>query len=738
MITGVSINGYKSFEPGKATMVPMAPHPKRVSLFYGLNGSGKTAIGQVIDRHGRGEPVPHCTVTVSHQASALRYAVYNEDFVDAHFRSVAACPGIFTVGKLSAETLSKKDALESRLEIQRAEHQEVRSQMAVIDQRSQREIDTLTQTVYQSYQPIKQSALSGLFNLGRDRAGWLTQVQATTKPAHEPVTWDELLAQHASLIGSQATSRSPVVLDLDDISQAIAQIEPSAHWAAPIVASGDSRLAPFIEMLGNQDWVRSGQHYLEPAHGDCPFCQRALPTDFPDALAQLFDKRYDRALHEVTLMREAYVSLTEKLQRRVADALAQEPFAADHPIFGAVARRLVDHLRVNLSRLNDKLARPGEKIELVPSQALVDDLHRALDEVNTKIRAHNARLEDVPKAMSAIRATALSRARWEQDAALAAAASVGAMLNEQRSAEVEHSNALRAAIAADEAEHANIVKEETGVDHSVKAINARLKQIGILAFSIKKAGPTAFTYAIAREGDQPDEFRSLSEGEKTLITFLYFLETLTGAADPDLFFPASRTIVVIDDPISSLSQNYVFDVADLVGQVVGYTDPQSQPFAQVIVLTHNLYFFHELLHPKHQIKDHAACFRVRKNTWSSVVALDAKKLRNDYEGLWWTVREARDGVGTVPGLANAMRQILETFFTFTSMKKTVEAALDALKDEETNFKPFYRFVSRESHADGDTITDFGDFELSDYVDRFRRVFDRAGFPQHFDFMMAHV
>ena len=156
----------------------------------------------------------------------------------------------------------------------------------------------------------------------------------------------------------------------------------------------------------------------------------------------------------------------------------------------------------------------------------------------------------------------------------------------------------------------------------------------------------------------------------------------------------------------------------------------------MIVLTHNLFFFHELLHMRHKIKKQASCFRVRKASWSTVHQLDADKLRNDYEGMWLIVKEREIGMGTVPATANAMRRILETFFTFNSEKRELKDALEALKDDDNNFKPFYRFIDRGSHADADTITDFGDIDLVDYVERFRRIFEKTNFTKHFDHMMA--
>ncbi|MFH7456662.1 AAA family ATPase, partial [Pseudomonas syringae group genomosp. 7] len=97
-------------------------------------------------------------------------------------------------------------------------------------------------------------------------------------------------------------------------------------------------------------------------------------------------------------------------------------------------------------------------------------------------------------------------------------------------------------------------------------------------------------------------------GEKTLITFLYFLELCAGSVDAEKPEVASERVIVIDDPISSLSHNYVYeDAAHIYHRVLCAT----LKFKQIIVLTHNLIFFHELFinAPKSVTKKYA-CFRV--------------------------------------------------------------------------------------------------------------------------------
>lgn len=52
---------------------------------------------------------------------------------------------------------------------------------------------------------------------------------------------------------------------------------------------------------------------------------------------------------------------------------------------------------------------------------------------------------------------------------------------------------------------------------------------------------------------------------------------------------------------------------------------------------------------------------------------------------------------------------------------------------DASFTPLARFLDRGSHKDGINITviDFNHFDLSYYFEKFKAVFDAAGFPEHY-------
>ena len=128
-----------------------------------------------------------------------------------------------------------------------------------------------------------------------------------------------------------------------------------------------------------------------------------------------------------------------------------------------------------------------------------------------------------------------------------------------------------------------------GIDSALDAINNRLKSIGLDSFELVKHHDG--TYCIHRGGETDAVYHTLSEGEKTLITLVYFIELVKGDINKnDCTTPKNEKTIVIDDPISSLSSNYIYDVATMI-----HKDIFEENYGQSIVLTHNLFFYHELL-----------------------------------------------------------------------------------------------------------------------------------------------
>ena len=136
------------------------------------------------------------------------------------------------------------------------------------------------------------------------------------------------------------------------------------------------------------------------------------------------------------------------------------------------------------------------------------------------------------------------------------------------------------------------------VEEAKKNINNQLKNMGFDYFyidnyidetNINSPEEDKHKYKLVRKDQNNNQdFHSFSEGEKMIISFLYFIEKCKSAAK------IKNIIVVIDDPISSISNNNLFEIAFIIRKLTELKNQQTELFKQFFILTHNIYFFDEL------------------------------------------------------------------------------------------------------------------------------------------------
>lgn len=116
-------------------------------------------------------------------------------------------------------------------------------------------------------------------------------------------------------------------------------------------------------------------------------------------------------------------------------------------------------------------------------------------------------------------------------------------------------------------------------------INNHLKKLGFFNFSVdfnsNSNSGILITYENGKTRSELD--LSLSEGEKTGLSFAYFLSKIQHEVllNPDK--NASNFIVLIDDPISSLDDNRLYSTSFIIKEFF-------KDFSQLFVLSHNLNF----------------------------------------------------------------------------------------------------------------------------------------------------
>lgn len=731
LITGLSIHRYKSFHPTVAPPISFEPGtPPKPVFLYGTNGAGKSAIGEVIQGVSSGDGrFSHCQMHTSNNA-AYRVLVYNQRFVDKVIRTAGGVPGIFTIGALDAEA-------QAEIEIKKAEAEALEAQLEAVKKKIEQSIE--------AGKKVQEAAITGAWKAHSDYnkppfrdllSGWHSDRKKFFEELEKYAVADDVeldsldrLYERLADATSTETAQAKVSVDLSGLSS----IEANSIWAEKIVVSSASRLAPLIEKWGNSDWVGRGR---DIPHGDnCPFCQEKLPENFAEDLAKLLDGDRQVRVDQVKLLAERYEATVAQVEATVAQVF-KHTFAQKDTALSQAWELLLARLKANSAFMKSKVDKPGEPYEVTVSD--VEPMRNAIGTINQRVTEFNARIADRAAEQGRIRTMLWQVMRRERapvyDAYRAARAPLVQALTADRAEKV----AVDKSLLDISVRLKELGQLQTGVGAAVEKINARLAGIGVTSYSISSKGE-GHLYCLSRPGQAEGDMTSLSEGEKTLISFLYFLERLTGSDEEDAGpVDLGRTIAVIDDPISSLSHNFVFDIASIIQEEL-IKPPEGVPrLRQVIVLTHNLFFLHEMLRqtvgPELATQNkRCQLLRVVKSDHTKVVPMKASEMMNDYQALWQVLRDARDSNAPAIMVPNAMRCILEHFFWFTHQEGKFKGALKKVAATDASFTPLARFLDRGSHKDGINITviDFNHFDLSYYFEKFKAVFDAAGFPEHY-------
>lgn len=176
---------------------------------------------------------------------------------------------------------------------------------------------------------------------------------------------------------------------------------------------------------------------------------------------------------------------------------------------------------------------------------------------------------------------------------------------------------------------------------------------------------------------------NLSEGEKSAIAFAYFLTELKALRNED---PPKlpKTIVFIDDPISSLDSNHIFQVRFLLHNFF-----KEENYAQLFISTHNFEFFSVMLDTNlfgHKNDDkngnkRPLYFIKRNDNNSSEIKklpLSFSSYKSEYVGLFHTIKEFKELTNkedftNLLILPNAVRRFLELY---TLMKYPSDTEVD--------------------------------------------------------------
>jgi len=697
---------------------------KKVNLVYGLNGTGKSTLSDFLykpsdTRFTQCKMLPTVTDTI---------LVYNQSFIHDHFYESDRLNGIFSLSKENKAAEQKiaeaqrqivglQDALSAKL-------QEIKAAQDALDKKRNDAADAIWEikTNYCGGDRVLEFCLDGLRGQ-KDRL--LSHLLNLPKPTAEPQVAIPQLKKDAEALSD--ASAKPLE-ELPELAFAQRAVECNPILSKAIVGNTDSSIAGLIKTLANSGWVKEGLAFLPPKIPDqgsqCPFCQqRTITASLALTIRDYFDGAYTADVSTLGSLERAYRTAVDSIgscSEYTGHVLAAE-YRIEFEKLHADCLRLLD---ANLRKLGSKLKTPSTQITLEDSRATFIAFNKVVSQVNAQIKAHNTKIADREKSLAAIKGSFWELMRWQYDQ------TVSRYLADKKTAEAhiaslggEKSN-LEKKIAEKKDSLSSAQKETINIDQAVESINGRLLDLGIEDFSIKKHSDTL--YRLVRRDDPNDVFHTLSEGERMIISFLYFCELSLGRLSAE--DTSISRIVVIDDPISSMSHVYIFNVGQLIRRLFF----QSDRFVQVFVLTHSLYFFYELTDTNHQRrKDSQKLFRVVKNaSGSHIQEMKYEEIQNDYQAYWAVINDPDQPAAL---LANCMRNVVEYFFNFVK-RRDLNNVFQMPELQDTKYQAFCRYVNRESHSLGQNILDLKEFDYDVFREGLRLVFEKTGYADHYNEM----
>lgn len=721
MITKINLNKVASYKNQTALITD-----KKVNLIYGLNGTGKSTLSNYLHQR-TDDRFKNCSVEGLDDDHEI--LVYNQTFIQENFFEAENLKGIFTLSKENKEAVTNiANALK---EIKKLEEDKViknaqlEREKSSINQKKETAKNTIwkIKTDYSGGDRVLEFCLDG-YKGSKDNL--FNHIVGLAKPTAKPTkSIEDLKDDLQSISGDNAQEYS----ELSQITFPSQSIEAEALFSKQIVGNENSTVSQLIKELGNSDWVKAGLQYLPKEeireNSTCPFCQeKTISDELIESIKNYFDVTYESEINSLKAFLDDYIQAIQSIPNK-ATFEANPKFETHKKDFEIKYNVFTKVVEDNKKLIEDKIKTPSVSVTLKSSTKALEELNEVIQKINLLVSEHNKNIDQITAVKANIKSTFWEIMRWEYDHTISG-------INVDKVTSKRLIDVLETTLEDTETkiktQNAIISKEQrqtVNIDDAIANIKNGLVDLGITDFEIKKH--TDNLYKIVRGENEDKVFRSLSEGEKMIISFLYFLELCRGKKEATDV--GKKKIIVIDDPISSLSHIYVFNV----GRLIHKEFFRGDKYEQVFLLTHSLYFFYEMTDTnKERRKENQKLFRLRKiSNGSEILEMSYEEIQNDYHSYWFIVKDDQQPAALI---ANCMRNIIEYFFNFVE-KKDLNNVFQKPSMQENRFQAFCRYINRESHSLGQNIFDIKEFNYNDFKDAFALVFKENGYEEHYKRMI---
>lgn len=418
-----------------------------------------------------------------------------------------------------------------------------------------------------------------------------------------------------------------------------------------------------------EPWFELGESLLiiskEKDQSICPLCKTDLSNTIDllvDEFADYFDKSYLDFIEKIKVQKERIDSTILSLKTTQTNSAAIQTYGNKYSKFIEIKFPEIDKVEIEtdlkkaLTSIIEKQSNSSKKIiiEIEPIQKLIDTYNENIDKLNSF--KNNAVTDLRNQKIDPTKIDGQIRALYTQ----LIYKDLNGTEEENR---IENFHTATSAISDIVTSISELTDQKI---QRLKELKMEAKKVGEY---LEKLGITHFTIDL-REGEEQNNIlikykgfdetkkrlrNTLSEGEKTALAFAYFMSKVSTEVTNK-----GQTIIVIDDPISSLDDNRLYSTAFLIHE-------EFKDYKQLFVLSHNMLFL-KYLNPFFKSKNEKATFLISKGEIDDLPAT-LENFQSPYFYMLENIINFRDKAepdyeDARKYLPNFVRRVLETFFSF--------------------------------------------------------------------------
>lgn len=727
MIKSFTINNIATFDATGITFNNL----KQVNFVYGTNGSGKTTISKSLKNSN-----PNCSVSWIAD-NPLDIYVYNKDFKEKNILA-DSFNGVFTLGEKDLET--EKIIKEAKEAINNSLALKVRHQNDLDKKRNElvELILNKTDDVWNNSDVRNNSLfIPALKGFRGGKTEFFNKNLIELNSISQALSLEELETKAKSIFNTSPKISNFIKSLPTDL---LKNTENHSLWLEKIIGKNDVDIADLINHLGiSSDWVNTGIKYLQSDSDTCPFCQKNTVDDgFRESLENYFDTSYTKKKSELASLQSTYAydasRLTAIIRQTTDFHTSPQFYNFDIDLFGQITKSLTVKIDYNQKVIKDKIEEPSQVITLKNTSAEIDQLNKIISQSNQLIKDHNTLVRNLSVSKQELTTQIWSHITQKNKSILDQYLKSKNGINNAITSMTKSIAKTIKNIKENEDKVVSLTRTQTNTQTTVDEINVTLAAFGFNGFTIQ---PTDGNKYQLHRKDGSTANQTLSEGEVSFITFLYFYHLCKGGTSEESI--SSNRVIVIDDPISSLDSNILFIVSSLVKDIVhNIKNNREYQVKQLIILTHNIYFHKEASFVSGRIQEdnNVNFWLLRKiNDTTRVTSHGTKNpILSSYELLW---RELEEGQISSISLQNSMRRIIENYFKILGGIGDDDILAKFENPQEKMIcRSLICWVNDGSHCIPDDLYIDGQYSSSsEYRQVFRAIFDNSGHLAHYKMMM---